>query len=257
MTTLLRIEQLSVRFGGLIAVHNVDMTIESGEIRGLIGPNGAGKTTLFNTISGLAAPSGGKICFAGEDITGMPAHERAARGIRRTFQTVQLVQSFTVHENILVGLHTEIPNNTVRALLGFAGRDFADRDAEERVAEVLRYLEIGALLQREVKSLTIAEQRIVEIAQALVARPKLVMLDEPTAGLTSLQIEKLDSLLVRLRDDWGITILLVEHVVSLVLSVCSRITVLDRGTVIAEGTGLEIVKDHVVRAAYLGEDDDA
>lgn len=254
---LLEVEQLSVGFGGLVAVDNVGLSIESGEIRGLIGPNGAGKTTFFNTISGLVIPTDGKIRFAGNDITALPAHERAACGIRRTFQTMQLVQNLTVHENILIGLHAELPNNTLQTLFGFAGSRSADGDAEERITEVLHYLAIENLMRREVKSLTFAEQRYVEIARALVARPKLIMLDEPAAGLTPLQIEKLDALLVRLRDDWGVTILLIEHVVSLVLSVCNRIVVLDRGAVIAEGTGPEIVADRTVRAAYLGEEADA
>lgn len=254
---LLKIEQLSVRFGGLLAVDKVDLTIKGGEIRGLIGPNGAGKTTLFNTISGLSNPSDGTICFAGDDITRLPAYKRAARGIRRTFQTVQLVQSFTVFENVLVGLNAENPRDGERLFPGFRRNRSVNKDTEVRIAEVLGYLGIEELMDREVKSMTIAEQRSVEIAQALVSRPKLVMLDEPTAGLTPLQIERLDSLLLKLRDDWGIAILLVEHVISLVLSVCSRITVLDRGMVIAEGTGSEIVKHNAVRAAYLGEDVDA
>ena len=181
---LLEVEQLSVGFGGLVAVDNVGLSIESGEIRGLIGPNGAGKTTFFNTISGLVIPTDGKIRFAGNDITALPAHERAACGIRRTFQTMQLVQNLTVHENILIGLHAELPNNTLQTLFGFAGSRSADGDAEERITEVLHYLAIENLMRREVKSLTFAEQRYVEIARALVARPKLIMLDEPAAGLT-------------------------------------------------------------------------
>lgn len=257
MPALLEVEQLSVRFGGVFAVNGVSLTIEKAEIRGLIGPNGAGKTTLFNTISGISAPNEGRILFSGQDITRLPAHRRAALGIRRTFQTVQLVQSFTVYENLLTGLHAELARGGARALFGHRGSDFAARDAEARILAVLHYLELEDLVQREVKSLSVSEQRSVEIAQALVARPKLVMLDEPTAGLTPLQIERLDALLVKLRDDWGIAILLVEHVVSLVLSVCSRITVLDQGMVIAEGTGLDIVNDPAVRTAYLGEEADA
>lgn len=257
MTELLRIEKLSVRFDGLVAVDGVDLTIQSGEIRGLIGPNGAGKTTLFNAISGLANSTSGKIVFAEEDITALPAHARAARGIRRTFQTVQLVQSFTVYENLLVGLHSKISSSIGLPIFSGSLQRLSERDASLRIGEVLRYLEIETLSEREVRSLTIAQQRLVEIAQALVAAPKLIMLDEPTAGLTPSQIEKLDALLVKLRDDWDVAILLVEHVVPLVLNVCGRITVLDRGKVIAEGPGNEIVESPVVRAAYLGEAVDA
>lgn len=254
---LLDVEQLSVGFGGLVAVDNIGFSIDGGEICGLIGPNGAGKTTLFNAISGLVDPSGGKIYFAGQDITALPAHKRAARGIRRTFQTVQLVQDLTVLENVLIGLHAELPDTVLPPLFGFGARRTADEMAEIRVGEVLSYLAIEDLMQREVKSLTFAEQRYVEIARALVAKPKLLLLDEPAAGLTAPQIKALDTLLVRLRNDWGVTVILIEHLLSLVLNVCSRIIVIDRGAVIADGTGPEIVADRKVRAAYLGEEADA
>jgi branched-chain amino acid transport system permease protein len=251
---LLQIERLSVKFDGLVASDNVDLRINRGEIHGLIGPNGAGKTTLFNTISGLVVPATGKIIFDGEDVTALPAHTRATRGIRRTFQSVQLVQSFTTCENVLVGLHAEISYNPMRMLADPSWRGGISPDEVRRIFEVLRYLEIEHLADREVGSLNIAEQRLVEIAQALVSRPKLVLLDEPSAGLTPHQIERLDALLVKLRDDWGIAILLVEHLVSLVVSVCGRVTVLDRGKVIAEDEAAAIVASPAVRAAYLGED---
>lgn len=257
MAPLLKIEQLSVKFDGVTAVDGVDLAIEHKEIRGLIGPNGAGKTTLFNAISGLAVPSGGRIVFSDLEVTMLPAHTRATLGIRRTFQAVQLVQNFTVYENLLIGLHAQIPYNIARLIFGFPRHRTVDADIAMRASEVLCYLEIEDMAEREVGSLAIGEQRVVEIAQALVSRPKLIMLDEPAAGLTPLEVVKLETLLVNLGRDWGATVLLVEHDVSLVLKVCGRITVLDRGKVIAEGSASEVVENNAVRAAYLGEVVDA
>ncbi|MBD0417434.1 ABC transporter ATP-binding protein [Oryzicola mucosus] len=255
MTQILKLEGLMVRFGGLTAVNGVSLTIASGEIRGLIGPNGAGKTTLFNAISGLAPASAGSVHLDGLEITSKSAPQRAALGIRRTFQTVQLVQSFTVYENLLFGLHTRAGNPLTRLIVGSYATPDADADAI--IDEVLDYLGMRDLKHRVVDTLTIAHQRYVEIGRALVARPKLLMLDEPTAGLSPAQIERLDDLIGRLSSDWKVSILLVEHVIPLVVKLCSRITVLDRGRVIAEGTGAEIGQDAAVQKAYLGERLDA
>jgi branched-chain amino acid transport system ATP-binding protein len=256
MAPILTIEQLSVAFDGIVAVDAVDMALEPGEIRGLIGPNGAGKTTLFNAISGLAAPSGGRILFCGADVTVLPAHTRAALGIRRTFQTVQLVRNFTVYENLLTALHAQIPYDVPRLVLGITRNRSVEADIAQRIAEVLHYFGIEDIASREVRSLTVAQQRFVEMAQSLVARPKLVMFDEPAAGLTPPQVEEIERLLLKLAKD-GVTVLLVEHLVSLVLKVCDRVTVLDRGKVIAEGAGQAVMENVAVKEAYLGKDLDA
>lgn len=257
MTQLLTLQGLTVRFGGLTAVDGASLTIAPGEIRGLIGPNGAGKTTLFNAISGLAPASAGSIHLDGLDITARSAPQRAALGIRRTFQTVQLVQSFTVYENMLFGLHTKAGGPLARFIVGNHATPDAGVDADTIIDEVLNYLGMSDLKHRLVDTLTIAHQRYVEIGRALVARPKLLMLDEPTAGLSPAQIERLDDLIGRLAADWNVSILLVEHVIPLVVKLCSRITVLDRGRVIAEGTGVEISQNAAVQKAYLGERLDA
>jgi branched-chain amino acid transport system ATP-binding protein len=257
MTPLLEIEDLTVRFDGLTAVDNVSLTIRERETRGLIGPNGAGKTTLFNAISGLAPVSAGKVLLAGGDITSMPAPLRAAAGIRRTFQTVQLVRSFTVYENLLFGLHTAIRNPLTSFIIGHRADPALDLDAEATICQVLSYLGLDGLPDRVVDTLTIAQQRYVEIGRALVAKPRLLMLDEPAAGLSPAQIEQLDGVITKLPADWNVAIIIVEHVIPLVTSICNRITVLDRGRVIAEGSGEEIENNPAVQEAYLGERLDA
>lgn len=252
MTPLLQIENLTIKFDGLTAVDDVSLTVRPGEIRGLIGPNGAGKTTLFNGISGLAAASSGRVLLDGKDITSLSAPKRAAEGIRRTFQTVQLVQSFTVYENLLVGLHTAVRNPLTAFILGHRVDPESEPDAEARIDHVLSYLEMSDLRDRVVDTLTIAQQRYVEIGRALVAKPRLLMLDEPTAGLSPAQVERLDHRIAQLPGDWNVSIVLVEHVIPVVIKLCDRITVLDRGRVIAEGTGAEIESSPAVQEAYLG-----
>lgn len=257
MTPLLKVENLIVKFDGLTAVDNVSLTIGPSEIRGLIGPNGAGKTTLFNTISGLAPASAGRIILDGEDVTLKAAPLRALKGVRRTFQTVQLIQSFTVYENLLLGLDG---NTAGLPTLVPAWPSHGNKPVGvpgENIQEVLAYLRIGDFRDRVVGSLTIAQQRYVEIGRALVSRPKLLMLDEPTAGLSPAQIELLDGVIQKLPGDWNVAVLLVEHVIPLVIKLCNQITVLDRGKIIAEGSGSEIQSNAAVQEAYLGDRLDA
>jgi len=237
---LLAVDSLTVRFSGLMAVDNVSMSIPERRIQGLIGPNGAGKTTLFNAITGLVRQSSGQIRLNGADITAMPPHRRAAAGMRRTFQAVQLIPQFTTLENVLIGLH--------------ASRHTGELAAQRAVVEVLEFLGIGSTLFRPVSELSFAEQRLVEIARAIVAHPRLLLLDEPAAGLSAPEVAKLDALLRRFVTDWGMTILLVEHVLSLVLEVSDAVTALDNGRLIAEGSPRQIANDTRVKAAYLGEE---
>jgi branched-chain amino acid transport system ATP-binding protein len=246
---------LTVRFGGLVALDDLSFSVGRGEIHGLIGPNGAGKTTLFNAISGLVRPLSGRIVFGGEDITSLPVHRRAGRGIRRTFQTIQLIQNLSVLENVLIGLHDRIVTGPFALVVRRGRGGLPDVDAQSRVHRVLAFLGIEGVILNEVASLSFAQQRYVEIARALVAQPGLLMLDEPAAGLSPDQVDQLDALLRRLRDEWDMTILLVEHLVSLVAGICDRVTVLDRGRVIAEGSGKAVLENSAVKAAYLGTSD--
>jgi branched-chain amino acid transport system ATP-binding protein len=252
MTALLEADGVTVRFGGLVAVDAVSLVVPKGSICGVIGPNGAGKTTVFNAIAGLVTTSPGRIVFDGRDITQLAPFERARLGMRRTFQAVQLIPQFTVLENVLVGLHDTIRENHWRSLFGLSGRSEAEERAQAQVIEILRFLGIAGALFKRPRELTFAEQRYVEIARALVSRPKLLMLDEPAAGLSPHELADINALLRRLRGEWGMTIVLVEHVLSLVLDVSDRVTVLDNGRVISEGGPREVESDPRVKAVYLG-----
>ena len=256
MEDILTIDNVTVRFGGLDAVKNVSMRLRAGEIRGLIGPNGAGKSTLFNAVSGIVPAAEGRIVFRGSDLSDVAAPARAAGGIRRTFQSVQLIQDFTVLENVLIGLHSQIalrPIDFVRLW----GRSKGEADALRRVEEVLDYLGLAVPLDQEVRTLSFADQRFIEIARALVTHPALLMLDEPAAGLSPPEIERLAALVRRLRSERNMTILLVEHVIALVMDLCNRVSVLDNGALIAEDEPRRIAADPRVRTAYLGEQDHA
>ena len=254
MTPLLQTNGISVQFGGLVAVSAVDMVIPERVIHGVIGPNGAGKTTFFNAVTGLAGLSTGSILFAGMDITRQPTFQRARLGMRRTFQSVQLIPQFTVLENVLIGLHDHIRVNPLRSLLTFSGRDRAEEQAQDRVVETLRFLDIEDTLFKRPVELSFAQQRFVEIARALVAKPKLLLLDEPAAGLSPNEVQSLNALLRRLRSESDLTVILVEHVLSLVFDVSDRITVFESGRVIAEGSPSAIEADPKVKAAYLGDE---
>jgi branched-chain amino acid transport system ATP-binding protein len=253
MEPILRVEELSVSFGGLKAVQGASMQIAAGEIHGLIGPNGAGKTTFFNAISGLVPAASGRIVLDGTPLSNRPAHERAASGICRTFQSVQLIQGSTVIENVLIGMHSKIQQRMIDLLFGSRVSESVDYKAQCRAYEILDLLSIADLGLRRVASLTFAQQRRVEIARALVGMPKLLMLDEPAAGLSPGDVDELEILLRNLSRARGLSILVVEHVLSLVFNLCDRITVLDGGRVIAEGTATSIAGNEAVQRAYLGD----
>ena len=252
MKTILMIENVTVRFGGLYAVKDVSLQLSEGRIHGLIGPNGAGKSTLFNAISGIVPTAEGRIVFRGDDISAMAAPARSASGIRRTFQSVQLIQDLTVLENVLIGLHSQIATRLID-FIRLWGRNAGEQDARRRVEGILTYLGLEVPLDREVRTLSFVDQRFIEIARALVTRPTLLMLDEPAAGLSPSEIERFAALVRRLRSERNMTILLVEHVIALVMDLCDRVSVLDNGLLIAEGEPHQIAEDPRVRTAYLGE----
>lgn len=252
--SILDVSSLTVRFGGLVAVDAISLALRPGKVHGLIGPNGAGKTTLFNAITGLVPQADGKVSYDGKDITAFPAHRRSEIGIRRSFQSVQLVQSLTVLENILIGLHTQSAGKGWRGIGALFGSDGPDHAEQQMVQDVAAFLGIEHTLFKGITELTFAEQRFVEIARAIVSRPKVLMLDEPAAGLSEAEIEKLDRLLRRLAAEWNTAILLVEHVLSLVFVVSDEITVLDNGRFVIHGDPGEVARDPRVKSAYLGED---
>jgi branched-chain amino acid transport system ATP-binding protein len=250
---LLRLEGVSKTFGGVQALKDISFEVSSGAVMGLIGPNGAGKTTLFNLISGIFAPDGGRIHYRGTDIGGRPTHRLVADGIARTFQNVELFESLTAAENVMVGQYVRTRCGFWGAWLRGPGARREERDSQAAAADWLRFVGLAGEARTPSGELPFGWQRLLEIARALASRPRLLLLDEPAAGLNAVETEQLGRLILEIRGR-GITILLVEHDMSLTMEVCDRIVVLDRGEKLAEGTPREIQTNVDVLSAYLGPD---
>ena len=247
---------ISVRFGGLSALDDVDLVVNHSEIVGLIGPNGAGKTTLFNCISGTQRPNSGRVVFDGRDVTRLPAHYRSRLGIGRTFQTVKLFPALSVRENILIGCHAQMSTGLFSDGLHLPRSRMAQKKATEVVDEILEVLGLQAIDGRLAGELPLGQQRLVEIGRALATRPKLLLLDEATSGITTDEIGELVGLLRTLMARYQLSLLVVEHDIALVMGLCDFIYVLDFGRMIASGTAAEIRREPAVIEAYLGHIDD-
>jgi branched-chain amino acid transport system ATP-binding protein len=250
--TLLSIKNVTVRFGGLAALSEVNMEIKNGEIHSVIGPNGSGKTTLVNTISGFYPHEGGEIYFDGDMLNPLSPWERARLGINRSFQRQQLISSMTVLENVMGGFHRNMKASIFQAAIRTRKWKAEEQECVENAYELLELVGIENLHSKGVKELSVGQQRLVEIARTIAAGPKLLMLDEPAAGLSPVAVQMLDELLIRLREKANVTILMVEHVLSLVFSISDRISVLSQGRKIVEGSPFEIKESTIVRNAYLG-----
>ena len=251
---LLAVDGVTCRFGGVLAVDRVSFQVAPGELFGLIGPNGAGKTTLFNIVTGLTTPSGGRLRFRGEDITGLPPHRVAERGIARTFQNVRLFAELSALDNVMIARHVRTRSGLIAGVLGLAGARREEQTTRERAAALLAMVGLADRAEERARNFSYGDQRRLEIARALALEPALLLLDEPAAGMNTGEKRALSELIREVRARLALTILLIEHHVPLVMDLCDRIAVLNFGELIALGPPAEVRKSPAVIEAYLGDE---
>ena len=250
---MLDVKNLSISFGGLKAVDDFSITIEKGQLYGLIGPNGAGKTTIFNLLTGVYKPDGGRILLDGKDITGHKAIQINQAGIARTFQTIRLFKELSVLDNVKVGLHNHHKYSTLSGILRLPSYYKVEKEMDERAMELLKVFDLDKEFDYKASNLPYGKQRKLEIARALATEPKLLLLDEPAAGMNPNETAELMKTIRFVRDHFDMTVLLIEHDMKLVSGICERLTVLNFGHMLAEGPTSEVLSNPEVIKAYLGE----
>jgi branched-chain amino acid transport system ATP-binding protein len=253
---ILEVRNLRKEFGGLVAVNDVTLQVQGGQIRAIIGPNGAGKTTIYNLISKFYAPTAGEILYKQRRIDRLAPHEMAKMGIGRTFQNLQIMSNMTVLENVMVGCHCKARHGIICSAFRLPRFKREEKEILQRAMEKLAFVGLESKASRPASSLSFGEQRTVEFARALACEPDLIMLDEPASGLSIREMEKMAELIYRIRDE-GVTVMLIEHDMGLVMNISDMVTVLNYGQKIAEGTPREVQNNENVIAAYLGEELDS
>ena len=250
---ILEVAGLTMRFGGLLAVNNVALKVQEKQVISMIGPNGAGKTTVFNCLTGFYAPTGGEILLRGEPIQGLPGHKIAHKGVVRTFQNVRLFKEMTALENLLIAQHRHLNTNFFAGLFKTPSFRRSEKEAMERAQYWLEKVNLTEFANRTAGTLAYGQQRRLEIARCMMTQPRIIMLDEPAAGLNPKETEDLKALIAMLRSEHGVTVLLIEHDMKLVMSISDHIYVINQGTPLADGTPEEIRGNPDVIKAYLGE----